>query len=700
MPFPVEPGRQYFLHVAYRTEGGGGYIGVDLFDADHIRLAEQWLIGDGGDASNLSTWDCNVSSCDASNLGTWKTYIQPYVIPAGVQFIDIKIEDYDRGLPNGPPVFFDSISLSTGAPTDPACDDGNPCTTGDTCNTDGTCAGTPIVCDDHNACTADACENGQCTFKPTPGAPCSDGSSCTTDDTCNADGRCVGTPVICNDQNPCTKDACENGQCVFTPTPGAPCDDGNACTSDDKCVPTAAGGPVCEGTPRSCDDQNPCTKDSCDPATGECVHEAVPGATCDDGDACTQGDTCVQIAGNGVICEGTPVNCDDGNQCTRDFCDPATGLCRHDPLTGATCDDGNACTHDDTCVQIAGDGVICRGTPTNCDDQNQCTRDACNPTTGQCVHDLTPGATCDDGNTCTRGDVCNSDGRCAGTPITCNDDNSCTADACVNGQCVFAPTPNTACDDGNACTRGDTCNADGRCVGAAVSCDDGNGCTDDSCNPSSGCVHVNNSAACDDGNSCTTGDVCRNGQCAGGPPPSCDDGNACTADACDPKAGCVHSPLGVLQSVCSINPATLNLNAQGSSFTINLSVVDACNPASPSPIPPGSLGIAHVSRAGNTNFPDPATLSCPDSDGGTRFETGLFEDLAARSISGNTASLKFDRPGDGVCTTLDGNRQDLIAAMTDVPDGSSADVCVSSTVGGQVLQCCTSARVLNHGNRQ
>ena len=133
---------------------------------------------------------------------------------------------------------------------------------------------------------------------------------------------------------------------------------------------------------------------------------------------------------------------------------------------------------------------------------------------------------------------------------------------------------------------------------------------------------------------------------------------------------------------------------------INLSVVDACNPSSPSPIPPGSLGIAHVSRAGNTNFPDPASLSCPDSDGGTRFETGLFEDLAARSISGNTASLKFDRPSDGVCTTLDGNRQDLIAAMTDVPDGSSANVCVSSMVGGQVFQCCTSVRVLNHGNRQ
>jgi len=162
----------------------------------------------------------------------------------------------------------------------------------------------------------------------------------------------------------------------------------------------------------------------------------------------------------------------------------------------------------------------------------------------------------------------------------------------------------------------------------------------------------------------------------------------------------VHAPLVVAQPVCSINPSSLNLGAQGNSFTINLSVVNACNPGSPSPIPPGSLGIAHVSHAGNTTFPDPASFSCPDADGGTRFETGLFEDLAARSISGNSGSLKFDRASDGVCSSLDGNRQDLVAVMSDVPDGSNAQICVSSAVGGQVFQCCTSARVINHGNRK
>ena len=473
---------------------------------------------------------------------------------------------------------------------------------------------------------------------------------------------------------------------------GTSCDDGDVCTRTDTCQ----GGTCVAGDPVTCVASDQCHETGvCDPHTGACSNPQKPvDATCDDGDACTRGDVC-NADGK---CAGTPVTCNDENACTADAC--VNGECVFTPTPRASCDDGNACTHEDTCVQIPGNGVICRGTPVDCDDGNQCTRDSCDSATGQCRHELLDGATCDDGDACTRGDTCNSEGRCIGSPVVCNDNNSCTTDACVNGQCVFTPAPDTACDDGNACTRGDTCNADGRCTGLAVSCDDGNGCTDDSCNPSSGCVHVDNSAPCDDGSACTTGDVCRNGQCAGGPPPNCDDGNSCTADACDPRSGCVHSPLAVMQPVCSINPATLNLNAQGNSFTINLSVVDACNPASPSPIPPGTLGIAHVSRAGNTNFPDPASLSCPDPDGGTRFETGLFEDLAARSISGNTASLKFDRPSDGVCSTLDGNRQDLIAAMTDVLDGSNANVCASSTIGGQVFQCCTSVRVLNHGNRQ
>ncbi len=71
---------------------------------------------------------------------------------------------------------------------------------------------------------------------------------------------------------------------------------------------------------------------------------------CDDGNACTENDTC-----SGGICAGTPVNCDDNNACTVDACDPRTG-CTH---TAVVCDDGDACTVDtcdpqNGCVHVPG----------------------------------------------------------------------------------------------------------------------------------------------------------------------------------------------------------------------------------------------------------------------------------------------------------------------------------------------------------
>src|SRR5207247_9630517 len=102
-----------------------------------------------------------------------------------------------------------------------------------------------------------------------------------------------------------------------------------------------------------------------------------------------------------------------------------------------------------------------------------------------------------------------------------------------------AHTNNTPpCNDGNACTTNDACSG-GRCVGgAAPNCDDGNLCTDDTCSPSTGCAHTNNTAPCNDGNACTTNDACSGGRCIGGPAPNCNDGNGCTDDGCDLATGC------------------------------------------------------------------------------------------------------------------------------------------------------------------
>ena len=76
-----------------------------------------------------------------------------------------------------------------------ACDDGDPCTGDDTCSV-GKCAGNAgKACDDNNPCTADTCTAATgCKHTPTPGT-CEDGDLCTTDDSC-ADGKCVGGNVL------------------------------------------------------------------------------------------------------------------------------------------------------------------------------------------------------------------------------------------------------------------------------------------------------------------------------------------------------------------------------------------------------------------------------------------------------------------------------------------------------------------------
>ena len=114
--FPVTPNQTYYLHVAYMTLGGGGYIGIDRFDASMQFVGEQWMIGDGGWPPTLGKFDYNVFNTDPSNLGIWKVYTQSYTIPGHVNFIRIKTEDWDGGLPNDPlnhGVFFDNIEWST-----------------------------------------------------------------------------------------------------------------------------------------------------------------------------------------------------------------------------------------------------------------------------------------------------------------------------------------------------------------------------------------------------------------------------------------------------------------------------------------------------------------------------------------------------------------------------------------------------------
>ena len=407
------------------------------------------------------------------------------------------------------------------------CDaDGSVCTEGDACKGGACLAGPAKNCDDKNPCTSDSCDpKTGCAHSPDNGVACDDENPCTVGETCQAGGCAAGKPKECTSTDPCLDAKCDMtgaGACVYQKKQnGAGCNDGDACTKNDGCVDGA-----CAGTPTACDDGNPCTDDSCDPKTG-CAFtpNSLP---CNDNNACTTGDTC----SGGVCTPKQPSVCDDGNPCTSEVCDIAGGCTSTDNT--AACVDGSVCTVGDVCK-----GGACQpGKPLVCDDGNPCTTDSCDPLKGCVTADAS--GPCSDGNACTSGDSCGGGVCLAGSQTNCDDGNVCTQDSCepVSG-CVHGNNM-APCSDGNVCTTSDGC-ANGACVaGSLTVCNDGNICTDDACDAVKGCVTSYNKAVCDDGSVCTTGDACALGVCVGGAAQSCDDQNICTSDSCDAKLGCEH----------------------------------------------------------------------------------------------------------------------------------------------------------------
>ena len=318
-----------------------------------------------------------------------------------------------------------------------ACEDGDLCTIGDKCVA-GVCEpGVALNCNDGNGCTDDSCDSLVGCVQTDNVDPCEDGNVCTTGDTC-AEGVCVsGDPLVCDDANVCNgEESCDvatgckpgqplqcgdadpcNGVEVCDPLDGCvandpvTCDDGNPCNGLEVCAP---GFGCLPGEPVVCeDDGDVCTDTYCDPDSG-CV-TVLNSAPCDDNDICTTGDHCEL----GLCVAVSVMTCDDNNDCTDDSCNPVTG-CVFGTNT-LPCDDANACTTGDVC----GSGV-CAGVDTStvdCDDENICTDDSCEPGVG-CVN-ADNAIACEDGDACTFGDACQG-GACApGELLDCDDGQFC-----------------------------------------------------------------------------------------------------------------------------------------------------------------------------------------------------------------------------------------------------------------------------------
>lgn len=141
----------------------------------------------------------------------------------------------------------------------------------------------PSTCDDGVACTADACVAAQCVHALDP-------------DVCLIEGVCVAGGAV-RPENSCESCQPEQFTNAWSARQGEPCDDEDACTESSVCVKAN-----CVGQPVSCDDNNPCTADACDPLVG-CTH--VDSGACDD--PCDIDPT---LAGCGcVVGRAIPVGC-------------------------------------------------------------------------------------------------------------------------------------------------------------------------------------------------------------------------------------------------------------------------------------------------------------------------------------------------------------------------------------------------------
>ena len=278
-------------------------------------------------------------------------------------------------------------------------------------------------------------------------------------------------------------------------------------------------------------------------------------------------------AGN---CVGVPVDakvkCDDGNPCTDDLCNQDKG-CFSQSTTNKGCDDGNACTKDDFCK----DGNCLPGVKT-------C---ACNSN-----------ADCADKED---GDLCNGVLYCdkSAQPFTCqinpgtvvkcdiSVNTTCQSNVCDPkiGKCGIVKSPDKLpCNgDDNVCTAGDAC-SNGVCTpGALLGCNDKNLCTTDSCDPKGGCVNTPVAGPCDDGDACTFLDTCTGGNCKGkavDEKTKCDDGNDCTIDNCDPKNGCVNAALDGKKcddgNACSIGEACVKGKCDGGTNVCGCTIDKDC----------------------------------------------------------------------------------------------------------------------------
>lgn len=558
------------------------------------------------------------------NAGNWNAAVINLapLLPVGVSsslVVIFRFDSVDSGGNTGEGFLVDDVEIlapTTSCTTDAECSDGAFCNGVEVCLAGSCSAGTSIGCDDGIACTSDLCDEptDACLHLPND-ALCGDGTVCNGIETCSPGAGCQsGTPLDCNDSNACSTDACDP---ITGCTHGTvSCDDVNACTVN-SCEPASG----CTFPPISCSDGNVCTDDSCNTSTG-CVFTNNTAPCADDGNACTNdvcsGGLCTHpdngscqlgpfqesggqvsieaehfhtnvargtdtwsLASNASASGGQVMQCgpDNGTNINTGYVTTASEL-RFQVLFTTTGTynvwvrgigpngDGDSCHAGiDGAGPASADRITGFGTALGWSRSTIDGPVATISVTSTGLHTISiwmreDGFVFDKLLLTTAGTTPSGAGpaespRAAScsSAAQCNDNNPCTQDACSSGVCQNTP------------------------VAAGTSCpDDGNTCTNDVCSAGA-CTHPNNTAPCaDDGNTCTN-DVCSGGVCTHPSNGSCQNQQPCSAYCSNPTvyttpnfnsgnlgtaATCHQTTANLAGGVCGnlVSPRQLRVNGQ------------------------------------------------------------------------------------------------------------------------------------------
>lgn len=191
-------------------------------------ITSAWL---GADISTY--WGTSQASPTAAGIAALLLQCDPALTPdqieAALKQSGPMVSDPKNGLAfpsiNALAAILGSCPLCAGQPDGAACDDGDACTQVAACQADECVGSDPIGCVAQDSChDAGTCEptTGLCSNPTKPeGSACDDGDMCTTEDTCNGAGCAGGAALSCDDGDDCTTDSCvSTAGCLHTPIPG------------------------------------------------------------------------------------------------------------------------------------------------------------------------------------------------------------------------------------------------------------------------------------------------------------------------------------------------------------------------------------------------------------------------------------------------------------------------------------------------